>query len=320
MTTNLVRSGILKDLANFSRVGCTVEWPDADAALTSLPPGSHLLDTLTRALGDHPGTSLRQLVRVATQVRELLPASSGVLVHYTTEADKLAQDTAAGFHLRKHLTISVRSLPPDQGLKSRIKIALPHIHGLRRGRAADAASYWLRVKLRGRVSEETALDAATTHLLPMVIQQLAMPVFDCASQATSLYNIVKTIAGHVVSKADEIVKGMTVDQVVACAGESQVEDTPAVAFAKCGAREGPKASTPGIFIALGSNVGDRLDAIESACRAIDKSGDMRIVRTSCLYETEPMYVEDQSRFLNGVCEVRAKNHSIVRNGKPLTSS
>jgi len=60
-----------------------------------------------------------------------------------------------------------------------------------------------------------------------------------------------------------------------------------------------------IFVALGSNVGNRLDAIERACAAIDKEPDMRIVRTSSLYETEPMYVEEQERFLNGVCEVRS---------------
>lgn len=59
----------------------------------------------------------------------------------------------------------------------------------------------------------------------------------------------------------------------------------------------------GIYIALGSNLGDRFEAIEDACRAIDDDKDMRIIRTSPLYETEPMYVTDQERFLNGVCEV-----------------
>ena len=57
------------------------------------------------------------------------------------------------------------------------------------------------------------------------------------------------------------------------------------------------------YIALGSNVGDRFAAIEHACRAIDQYPDMRILRTSSLYETEPMYVEDQDRFLNGACLV-----------------
>ncbi|KAL1297062.1 hypothetical protein AAFC00_004650 [Neodothiora populina] len=30
---------------------------------------------------------------------------------------------------------------------------------------------------------------------------------------------------------------------------------------------------------------------------------MAVKRTSCLYETEPMYVEDQAQFLNGACEI-----------------
>nr|OQO23752.1 hypothetical protein B0A51_09254 [Rachicladosporium sp. CCFEE 5018] len=58
-----------------------------------------------------------------------------------------------------------------------------------------------------------------------------------------------------------------------------------------------------IVIALGSNMGDRIGEIEKACRAIDADPDMRIVDTSCLYESEPMYVEDQDRFINGACEI-----------------
>lgn len=59
----------------------------------------------------------------------------------------------------------------------------------------------------------------------------------------------------------------------------------------------------GVVVALGSNVGNRVEEIEKACRAIDADPDMRIVDTSFLYETKPMYVEDQERFVNGACEV-----------------
>ena len=58
------------------------------------------------------------------------------------------------------------------------------------------------------------------------------------------------------------------------------------------------------YIALGSNVGDRLDMIEKACLALDQDPNIKVTRTSSLYETEPMYVKDQGRFLNGACEVR----------------
>jgi peroxiredoxin len=58
------------------------------------------------------------------------------------------------------------------------------------------------------------------------------------------------------------------------------------------------------FIALGSNMGDRLEMIERACKLLDQSGEVSILRTSSLWETKAMYVENQADFLNGVCEVK----------------
>lgn len=56
------------------------------------------------------------------------------------------------------------------------------------------------------------------------------------------------------------------------------------------------------YIALGSNLGDRIAHIEEACREMDARG-IRVKRTSSLWETEPMYYADQDRFVNGACEV-----------------
>lgn len=56
------------------------------------------------------------------------------------------------------------------------------------------------------------------------------------------------------------------------------------------------------YIALGSNLGDRIAEIERACREMDARG-ITVSRTSSLWETEPMYVTDQDRFVNGACEV-----------------
>ncbi|CAG8890976.1 unnamed protein product [Penicillium egyptiacum] len=56
------------------------------------------------------------------------------------------------------------------------------------------------------------------------------------------------------------------------------------------------------FIALGSNVGDRVEMIEQACLEMDRVG-IKVKRTSSLFETTPMYVLDQDTFINGVCEV-----------------
>lgn len=67
----------------------------------------------------------------------------------------------------------------------------------------------------------------------------------------------------------------------------------------CGVRRGGKRTA---YIALGSNVGDRISMIEQACKEMDSRG-IKVKRTSSLWETEPMYVLDQDRFVNGACEV-----------------
>lgn len=57
-----------------------------------------------------------------------------------------------------------------------------------------------------------------------------------------------------------------------------------------------------VFIALGSNVGDRFRAVKNAVKELDKRG-IKVKRTSSLYQSAPMYVLDQPTFLNGVCQV-----------------
>lgn len=62
----------------------------------------------------------------------------------------------------------------------------------------------------------------------------------------------------------------------------------------------PKSeSAHAVAIALGSNMGDRYACIESALRELERRQDVITVsRTSFLYESDPMYVEDQDKFLN----------------------
>ncbi|KAG0649273.1 Dihydroneopterin aldolase [Hyphodiscus hymeniophilus] len=56
------------------------------------------------------------------------------------------------------------------------------------------------------------------------------------------------------------------------------------------------------YIALGSNLGDKIGWIDKACNEMSARG-IKITRTSSLWETEPMYVLDQDSFINGACEV-----------------
>ncbi|KAI1281159.1 Dihydropteroate synthase [Xylaria sp. FL0933] len=59
------------------------------------------------------------------------------------------------------------------------------------------------------------------------------------------------------------------------------------------------------YIALGSNLGDRVAMIEQACNEMDARG-IKVKRTSSLWETDPMYVLDQDKFVNGACEVETE--------------
>ena len=64
------------------------------------------------------------------------------------------------------------------------------------------------------------------------------------------------------------------------------------------------------FLALGSNLGNRVEMIESAVREMGDRG-LSVSRTSALYETKPMYLENQESFLNGACEVCSTNISYL---------
>lgn len=58
------------------------------------------------------------------------------------------------------------------------------------------------------------------------------------------------------------------------------------------------------YIALGSNMGDRMGYLRQAVKLIDKSNGCRISSISPIYETEPFGNRDQGRFLNGAAEIR----------------
>ena len=56
------------------------------------------------------------------------------------------------------------------------------------------------------------------------------------------------------------------------------------------------------YIAIGSNVGDRVGAFKDAIAQLRLLGEVKC--TSFLYETPPMYVTDQEKFLNAACHLR----------------
>lgn len=53
-----------------------------------------------------------------------------------------------------------------------------------------------------------------------------------------------------------------------------------------------------VFIALGSNLGDRAGHIRDAAALLGRSEGFSVLAMAPLYESAPMYVEDQPRFVN----------------------
>ncbi|KIS01456.1 dihydropteroate synthase [Cryptococcus deuterogattii 2001/935-1] len=79
---------------------------------------------------------------------------------------------------------------------------------------------------------------------------------------------------------------------------SQIDYMPTVPSARNGRPEAPER----VFVAVGSNIGDRVANIIRAVRLLEEAG-CKLLGTGRLYESAPMYVEDQDRFVNGVIEL-----------------
>jgi 2-amino-4-hydroxy-6-hydroxymethyldihydropteridine diphosphokinase len=63
---------------------------------------------------------------------------------------------------------------------------------------------------------------------------------------------------------------------------------------------------PRAYVALGSNLGDREATIRAALAALDEEPGIRVAAVSRLIDTDPVGVEDQPRYLNGVASVETE--------------
>lgn len=89
-------------------------------------------------------------------------------------------------------------------------------------------------------------------------------------------------------------------------GAAEASSSSAPSSSTATKRRGPfGASILGerIFLAIGSNMGDKVGHVRRAVRELASRG-VKTVDTSRLYESDPMYVTDQEVFLNGALEVR----------------
>ncbi|PIA17345.1 Dihydropteroate synthase [Coemansia reversa NRRL 1564] len=89
---------------------------------------------------------------------------------------------------------------------------------------------------------------------------------------------------------------------------SAVEITRTAAdFAVQTAEQDPEPVIHAAYIALGTNIGDRLQNLHQALDRLNTDLPMsHVAETSFLYETAPMYVADQPLFLNAACLVKTR--------------
>lgn len=68
-----------------------------------------------------------------------------------------------------------------------------------------------------------------------------------------------------------------------------------------------------VFLGLGSNQGDRLEALSQAETRLDAVPGIRVLRRSSVYETTPVGMTDQPRFLNRVLliETSIEPHALL---------
>lgn len=59
---------------------------------------------------------------------------------------------------------------------------------------------------------------------------------------------------------------------------------------------------PLVFVALGSNLGDREQHLSDACEDISALAGVRELRCSSVFETDPMGPQNQPDYLNAVCQ------------------
>ena len=55
-----------------------------------------------------------------------------------------------------------------------------------------------------------------------------------------------------------------------------------------------------VLIALGANMGDPVESIIAATRALDNIQDTKVIASSSIYKTEPAYYTEQDQFANSV--------------------
>ncbi|KAJ2352780.1 trifunctional dihydropteroate synthetase [Coemansia erecta] len=162
------------------------------------------------------------------------------------------------------------------------------------------------------------LEALATAIARTAIKQCKVPKITVRVEkpsavvfaACSGIEITRTIDDFSVSSAFASMVTSQAPSAAASAGPATPQpDTPVPEAAAAAAAEPSSKDVDmhSVYIALGTNVGDRLANLHKALVRLNTDlPTSRLVSTSFLYETAPMYVSDQPSFLNAACLVQTR--------------
>ena len=296
--------------------GFNIHWPSKDLAAVSHLFRASICRTISDELatGHAPADDLQYLRDVAQAVHRTLPLDPNLQLHFRSRDFQVTV-----------LIPSKELTPNEQDAASPVIISYSLFPGLAWSHAGTLRLCEVYLKVQGRITaaKSDSHDENSGHAImgtQDALQSVLETVFAETGPDTSADALMVKAASAISQCTSVFPSGFILDRVMIKMRERATHNSKAVTLAEQDIRLSdaklPRitSSSSAIMVALGSNVGDRLESIETACQALDEDAEMRIVRTSALYETQPMYVEDQGRFLNGVCEVSASQSSRFTDG------
>lgn len=110
---------------------------------------------------------------------------------------------------------------------------------------------------------------------------------------------------------DAATAGVCLASAQAGARVVRVHDVALVAQALMGAEAASAGPVRQALVALGSNMGDRLETMRSALSALDALPMTRVTAVSHAYDTAPAYLDDQPAFANAVARLSTGLHPLA---------
>ncbi|KAK6390150.1 trifunctional dihydropteroate synthetase [Elasticomyces elasticus] len=305
LETNILSENGLKR-TGLARFGMITTWPTLPEHGALSVAGLDFGTILRQELQAAPGHGLQYLCNTAHAVRRALPWQPTTLIRCRPPSGHWAPRMEEhSYQQIFELTAIVKHTSTSQECREQaatVILKLPKLLGMVRSRR-----YWFRVDITGQYVA-LATEHTNSELLTEIVPAVRNVLLTALAELGSLDEVAAApthIAQSVAMTNSPYPDGFSVRHVgVVVSGDTPSHiKTEYLGRGAWGQADDISTKHGGSFVALGSNVGDRLSMIEKACTAMNEDSDIQVIRTSPLYETEPMYVESQERFLNGVCEL-----------------